>query len=92
VSDAEDRAAASAQDAAALASSVQELMADAAAERERCARAVAETAEVQALLRKERESAVEVMSLLSKVQERFSGGGRPAANGELASVASSQTS
>ncbi len=55
-----------------LESEVEELRAQAKAERERYERATAEVAELDTLLRKERQSAVEVMELLSQAQDKFS--------------------
>jgi hypothetical protein len=66
-------AAESARRIASLEAEAEALQAQAAGERERYQRAASEAAEIEALLRKERQSAVEAMELLSQAQDKFSG-------------------
>ena len=57
----------------ALEAEIEALEAQAGAERERCQRAAANAADLESLLRKERQSAVEAMELLSQAQDKFAG-------------------
>jgi chromosome segregation ATPase len=74
--------AAATEENARLVTRIDELTAAADTERDRCRRAIADTAEMEAQLHRERESAAEVMQLLSRVQERFSGAGRNGASAD----------
>ena len=68
----------SAKRIASLEAELQALEAQAGAERERYQRAASDATELEVLLRKERQSAVEAMQLLSQVHDKFSGAFAPA--------------